>query len=330
MKKAIIPMAIAAAFGLVGVIVYSTGTYFPATLTLEGAGGTDEQVETLDDVVSAFSSPALARGSAYYQTLMLMDKDPEPLPEGNSIGVICSGNYDDGHGTSYSRELTIAQNEQGLIYHYDGWQKINGTTTTLDYLMAISRHGMFVKYNKHSIESEKEGNSAEDQLQKDLSTSINKNRGKWIYVGVTEEHMKEVEAAQTTTDPSVYMRAMAVASAEMIATQYQAQFLNVVDTNNAQLLELGQIVAQAKSSAEAEGATYKINQADLYVTVNLSNKTTPVLTLTSPFNSTVKQLQNISLHHINNTKVEIVSQSKGDFVDLFGDAIINYYSNLAD
>ena len=320
MRKAIIPMAIAAIFGLGGVIVYSTGTYVPETVTLEGDGGTDEKVETLDDVSKAFSVAALSRGSAYYSALMMAEEDPEPLPEGNSIGVTCNGYYDNNNGTSYNRKLIIAQNERGLNYHYDGWQNVSGTKTTLDYLVSVSRHGMFVKYNSHAISSEDEL----DELQIQLSESMNRNRGKWFTVDVNEAHMKEAEEIAKSGDMSKYMRAMVISTCAAVATQYQSQFLNVVDTNNGQIKELASIIESAKGSAEQSGSTYKMSNSNLSATVNLTSKTSPEVILDSLVNSKEKQHQEITLCHINNTKVNIVEGGQGDFVDLFGDAIANY------
>ncbi len=317
MRKAIIPMAIAAVFGLTGVIVYSVGTYVPETITLEGDGGTDTKVEDLDGAIEAFSVPALSRGAAYYQSLMLMEEDPEPLPEGNSIGVHVVGNYNyELTGTSYDRELIIAQNEKGLNYRYDGWQLVSGTKTTLDYLVAVSRHGMFVKYNSHAIANQ-DGEEV-DELQRDLSAGMNNNRGKWFKVDISEAHMKE--AAET----SDYIRSMVITTCAMVATQYQSQFLNVVETNNGQILELAQIINSAKSSAEQNGKIYRISNSNLNAAVNLNNATQPVVVLDSPTSSKEKQHQDITVCHINNTKVNIIENGQGDFVDLFGDAITNY------
>ena len=318
MKKAIIPMAIAAIFGLTGIIVYSTGTYVPETITLEGDGGTDEKVENLDGAVGAFSVAALQRGSAYYQSLMAMEKDPEPLKEGNSIGVNCEGSYSsDSLKTSYERKLIIAQNEKGLNYHYAGWQIVSGMKTTLDYLVAVNRHGMFVKYNSHAIEPQEKDLKVED-LQLDLSKAMNSNRGKWFSVTVTDEHMKE---AQDYSNP---VRAMMIGICASVAQEYQAQFLNVVDTNNKQITELGQIIDAEKAKAEKSGNVYKISSADLNATVNLASPTAPVVTLQSIASAKDKQHQDITLQHINNTKVNIIENGQGDFVDLFGEAITNY------
>ena len=170
MKKAIIPLGIAAVFCLVGSVVYFSNVSYPSKLEFEGAGGTDETVESLDDAEAVLSIPAFQRGGSYYAALSALEEDPEPAEEGNSVGVEVTGYYNQ-NGFSENRTLLVAQNEKGLIYQYNGTQTSDGTAVTRNMFMAASKYGMFIKFNSISTVQTSTSDSSETQQYDEMTST---------------------------------------------------------------------------------------------------------------------------------------------------------------
>ena len=331
MRKALIPLGIAAAIGVAGVVVSSVGgagVYVPATLELQAADGTDQKVQKMDELQTFLTSPAVSRGATYYRGLIGAKTDPEPVAKGNSFGCVATGNYSvktARQEMSYNRTLTIAENERGVIYRYEGKTTMTADDVTQtvdqDVLYALSRHGMFVKYNSYL--QTLTGNSASASTVQYINDGIKAHRGQWYTVGISQEHLDEMGKAMPST-PDGYIRYMAMTTCASIASTFEAQMYDSIDGNNQFLTMCAGIIGSHQLDPQSKqwnihDDTY---QADFKFDINdpVNPKITATQNISSAGASQI-QNQNISLCHLDNIKVEIIETGVGDFFDLFGSAI---------
>lgn len=336
MRTALIPIGIAAAIGVAGIVITNvggSGVYVPATVEMEAAGGTDEKVQTIDDLETILTSPAALRSGAYYENLVGATSDPQPEKGGsNSFGCIATGNYSLKQGSttqSYTRTLTIAQNEKGCVYRIeiDMTQSVNSVTTTLkqDVLYAISRHGMFTKYNSYHETNGQVGASI--SYVNDAAMS---HRGAWYTLDLSEAHKKEMSGGIPTTEAAAF-RYMSMMTCSQIVSAYQSSLLAGISSNNAFFGQVAALIQANRDQFESGKKNYTLDlrkENGLQLTFDLSNAASPTIVLDEDFTMssvTEKQHQEIRLYHIDNAKVEIIDSGAGDMFDLFGEAIEKMY-----
>ncbi|MBE6126856.1 MAG: hypothetical protein E7182_02660 [Erysipelotrichaceae bacterium] len=331
MRKALIPLGIAAAIGVAGVVVSSVGGasgYVPATLELQAAEGTDQKVQKMDELQTFLTSPAVSRTSDYYRGIVGLKTDPEPVAKGNSFGAVATGNFSAKNGQqqmSYDRTLTIAENERGVIYRYEGTatQSANGVTQTVDQdvLYAVSRHGMFIKYNSYS--QTMSGNSASASTAQYINDGIKAHRGQWYTVGISQEHLDEMGKSMPTT-PDAYIRYMAMTTCATIASSFESQMYDSIDGNNQFLTMCAGIIEAHQPDEQSKQWNVYDDTMQADFAFNIQDPVSPKIKATQNVSSagtTQVQNQNISLCHLDNIKVEIVETGVGDFFDLFGSAV---------
>lgn len=331
MRKALIPLGIAAAIGVAGVVVSSVGGasgYVPATLELQAAEGTDQKVQKMDELQTFLTSPAVSRTSDYYRGIVGLKTDPEPVAKGNSFGCVATGNFSAKNARqemSYDRTLTIAENERGVIYRYEGTTTLsaNSVTQTVeqDVLYALSRHGMFIKYNSYS--QTMTGNSASASTAQYINDGIKAHRGQWYTVGISQEHLDEMGKAMPTT-PDAYFRYMAMTTCASIASTFEAQMYDSIDGNNQFLTMCAGIIGAHQLDAQSKQWNIHDDSMQADFTFDIHDPVNPKIKATQNISSagtTQVQNQNISLCHLDNIKVEIVETGVGDFFDLFGSAV---------
>ena len=326
MRKALIPLGIAAAIGAVGLsIAAMNGPFVPATIALDGAGGTDATVTSVADFEGVLASPAASRGSAYYSALVGQAKDPEPVAKGNSFGATAVGTMTAEQGNlkqTVDRTLKIAQNEKGAIYHIDSrvTESFFGkytARTEQNALFAISRFGAFTKFNSYSVsDTRAEG----DKTAQYITEAITSNRGKWFTVGISEAHLKEMSSA---SDP---MKAMVIGTCQSLAASYLANYLNSIDQNNQFFQMTGTFLQAHEAELEKRGSTATYYDEAQYTrwTFNWSTQAKPRIVADQQYRSgdaAQIQKQDIELCHLDNIKVDIIENGEGDFYDLFGPAI---------
>ena len=157
--------------------------------------------------------------------------------------------------------------------------------------------------------------------------AIKSHCGKWYSTEITEAHAEEIERLSQSMNEDDMIRAYAYGICASVSTTYLQQFMQTVDSNNQVMAQLQSMVSANKDSAEqVSNHVYEFKHQSFDVQLNLSNKTTPVFDLKGS-----SQRQKITLHHINNEKVEIVEKADGgDFIDLFGEAIYNAMKSAAE
>ncbi len=339
MRKALIPLGIAAVIGVVGIVVSTVGGsgYVPATLTLEGAGGTDAEVKDLETFDKVLSSEGLNRGSAYYSALIGAKEDPEPLKEGNSFGAIAIGGTQVRQGSNsqtLERTLTIAQNEKGCIYHIDAVvdARADGESSHLDQdlLFAVSRHGMFIKYNNYEqTNSDKESQKTLDVMNK----GVKNHRGNWYELSLSEAHQKEAEKGPGTSIDSM-AHYMALYTCAMTAASWSSEMLSALDGNAQFFTMCSEIITAYGEEMSKSGNVWTYEQPKYATTYkfDLNTPNEPKIHAVQDYSQsgvTQKQTQDISFYHLDNCKVEIVESGAGDMYDLLGSAFEELYREQA-
>ena len=191
-KKAFIPLGVSGVFvalSLVGGLALTSTLqtrYIPEEIVIEDAGGEDVTTADRESFSTELKKVKVYDGD-YYDGLKDSETDPTPV-EGmyNSIALICEG------GNSKSdRKLIVTQNEQGAFYQYIGYEHMEYANAKLeqDYLLAFSRHGMFVKFNSYQLSQPEEGQEKGElyDMYEVLGECVNKNLGKWYKVAVSKE-----------------------------------------------------------------------------------------------------------------------------------------------
>jgi hypothetical protein len=312
MKKAFIPLGISGGFailGLVGALALSVVSYVPENIKVESAGGNDVTVSNPDELSSELKNTSTFGGS-YYQALIGSDVDPEPVEgKNNSIAISCEGRAD--YGTvSFERSLIVTQNHLGAFYQYDGWSTSGDVKTEQNLLFGISRYGMFVKWNSYSVTALK---GSLDEYSEIFVKAIQKRRGNWYKVEVSEEPTGEM-----TEDGMIHD--YAVGLAQTFATSFSTMFLSSIDSNNTLIGQLITIIDSVKSSESGftESGTHYYGYIDsINLDLYFDSVAKPRIKL-----STSQETENLTIEHIDNTKVRIVESAKGDFYNLFGEGLI--------
>ena len=345
MKKSLIPMGIAGLLALGA--TFSSLSYVPATVTLEGAGGTDMRTATPQDA-GVVMLAAAAKNGDYYGSLEGLPDDPEPVPgELNSLGIEVSGFHvmtdDDGKNFQrIDRSMVVAQNEKSVVYHIDAVQQqrseSNGDWVQQDInqnvVIAVSRHGMYVKYNYFSSETT---TNVKDTGAIDPSTEIVKAiperimaaRGKWIYVGIDPKRAEEASSLDPSAMASMtskeaaeyYIDAMALALSAQVAQSYRSNFLSTLNDNANTLAQIGSALASADWNKDGDFYTYSMSGT---MSCDLSNRAKPVVSFKhrSGYNNySTNEEEKIVLSHINNEAVPVIGKGELDFYDLIGGAV---------
>ena len=351
MKKSLIPMGVAGLLALGA--TFASQTYAPASVELQPAGGADVEAQAPEDVAKHLLAISAKSGS-YYASLEGMPSDPLPTAGMiNSMGIDVKGwaysSVDENNYQDMSRTMTIAQNEKSVVYHIDitqhQKQQANDQyvlqTVSQDVVIAMSRHGMYVKYNDYyNVTETNVKSSSTSQGQTDptkaisdaIPGSIMANRGKWIYVGIFESRAASASVfdpmamqsapMDTQAMANAYIDAMVMQYTLQIATGFKQSFVSTLNTNAKFLNDVGGKLATTKY--EQKGAMYEYSMGGTLL-LDLTDKAKPIVNYKYNNNlSSSKQdreEERIALSHIDNEAVPVIEKGDIDFYDLIGGAV---------
>ena len=333
MKKAFIPLGISGAFAVFGLVAavaltggLGGGGYEPKDLVIEGDGGTDAQATSPASLVEVFSYVEVRTGE-YYQSL---ENGAEPQRvEGkyNSIGVV---DYSKGTNSNitYDRTLAVVQNEYGVVYQYDGVEEQSIGKADRNFLFSYSGEGMYMLFNKYDLTL----NNPDDPQMKHFAAQAKgctDNRGNWYFVGFSDAHMQEMSSLPYPTDKKSAAKYYSYQDSYSLAMQYRNQYLSNVDQNCSTLQYLVNYIANNVDSFDFVEGRYSKEFSTGTLYLDFTSPSAPVMSAVLE-----NEREDLTFAHIGNAKVPYAkkSESKGDFYDLFGEALedfyLDYYTSL--
>jgi hypothetical protein len=330
-KKAFIPLGLSAGFMAVslfgGVALKATSkseeVYVPKEVVVESAGGTDEQASSPAELKEKLLKIKSYSGN-YYDSLKDNEGDPEPDPEKyNSLAITVDGWVKDSEGkTTMDRKLVVTQNHLGAYYQMDGYSIDNkGTKTDLNAVIGFSKHGMYFLANHYNVTST--GSYEGEEMVKILCDELNANRGKFYKVAVEKEG-PSYEQIMMSGDQDAAYDALGYQAAKSVADGLYNSFVKTLNDNNNTLNYLISLLDYFDDEEQVEqyDGEYIAHTSSYNIRVNLRDTAKPNFYIEEKEG---KEYQNITLEHINNTKVEIVEQGVGDFGDLLAKPVADYY-----
>ena len=316
-NKAFIPLGISGAFvafGLVGSLAVNAAynvMYVPEELAIEGAGGEDVVADNPEDLKTELLKVKIYDG-VHYAGLKGETSDPQP-EEGYycSIGITVEGGT-----SSINRKLVVTQNQAGAFYQFNGYMISNEIREDIDALFGFSRHGLFMKFNDYKVSSEV--SEKDFGTKKVLENAVSKHRGKWYEVAVNEETSVVPTPGMSEDD---YYKMVAAYTAKNTADAWYADVVDVLNSNQGILDDLLYVLDNVKEEDKKADDYYSGTIAsNINYSLSFSNKSKPKFTLTRG-----DQTQEMTIEHINNTKVRIVESGDGDFNDLLNASLVEYF-----
>ena len=324
-NKAFIPLGISGAFvafGLVGSLAINAAynvMYVPEDIVIEDAGGEDIVAENPEDLTTELLKVKVYSGD-YYASLKEETSDPEP-EEGfyNSIAITCEGGT-----SSLQRKLIVTQNQAGAFYQYAGYQVTSGIKNTQNALIGFSRHGMYMKFNEYTYSAEDPSKTVGKE-QEVIQNSITKHRGKWYEVAVTKELPATPPIPTSQSDMDAYYDYMGSYTAKLTADQWYGSFKNALNGNKNIIDQLIDILQNAALEQQPDSKYYTGEYKGVNISLSLDDSSKPKFTLSGG-----GETEELVIEHINNTKVRIVESGDGDFDDLLGKGLAEYYKSTVE